>query len=90
MGAEAVDRAVLKLPRHHAAACALVVNDQIDREIFDEELDVVAETLLIERVDDRVAGPVGGGAGAPSRITIAVIGHMAAKRPLINPPILGP
>ena len=36
--AEAVDRAVVELERDHAAAAALVVHDQVDREILDEEL----------------------------------------------------
>ena len=38
MGAEAVDRAVLELDGDYAAAAALVIHDQIDGEIFDEEL----------------------------------------------------
>ncbi len=49
----------------------------------------MAHALLVERVDDRVAGAVGGGAGAVGRITFAVVPHMAAKRPLIDPPVLG-
>ena len=70
MRAEAVQRAVLEVPRHDAAAGALLVHDQVEREILDEELGIVAQALLIERVDDRVAGAVGGGAGAlaPGRL----------------------
>ncbi len=85
--AEAVDRAVLQAPRHHAAAGA-VLHDEVEREVFDEELDVVLEALLIQRVQDGVAGAVGGGAGAIGR-GLAVILHVAAERPLIDAPVLG-
>ena len=64
LGAEAVDGAVFQVPGHHAAAGAVLVHDQVEREIFDEELDVVLQALLVERVQDGVAGAVGGGAGA--------------------------
>ena len=60
-------RAVLQAPGDDAAADALIVHDQVEREIFDEELDVVLQALLIQRVQDRVAGAVGGGAGAHRR-----------------------
>ncbi len=89
MRAEAVDRAVLEVPRHDAAADALVVHDQVEREILDKELGVVAQRLLIERVDDRVPGAVGGGAGAVGRGAVAVFLHVAAERALIDLPEFG-
>ena len=67
LGAEAVDGAVLQAPGDHAAAGAVLVHDQVEGEIFDEELDVVLQALLIQRVQDGVAGAVGGGAGAHRR-----------------------
>jgi hypothetical protein len=53
--------------RHKATtptALAFLVHDEVDGEILDEELSVVAQRLLIQRVQDRMAGAVGGGAGA--------------------------
>ena len=82
VGAEAVDRAVVEVPGHHAAAHALV-HDQVEREILDEELGVVPQRLLVERVQDRVAGAVGGGAGALGD-ALAVFGRHAAERALVD------
>ena len=68
--AEPVDAAVLQAPGGDAAAHALIVHDQVEREVFDEELDVVLQALLIQRVQDRVPGAVGGGAGAARRAAL--------------------
>ena len=88
LGAEAVDGAVLQVPGHDAAADAFLVHDQVEREILDEELDVVLQALLIQRVQDGVAGAVGGGAGA-HRGRLAVFLHVAAERALVDPPVFG-
>ncbi len=85
--AEAVQRAVLEVPCHDAAALALVVHEKVEREILDEELGVVLEALLVERVDDGVAGAVGGGAGA-LRHGAAFVHGVAAERTLIDAPVL--
>ncbi len=45
--------------------------------------------LLVERVDDRMAGAVGGGAGAVGRRPLAVFHHVPAERPLIDLPGFG-
>ncbi len=84
MRAEAMDRAVLEVPRHHADAGAVLVHDQVEREILDEELGVVLQALLIERVDHGVAGAVGGGAGALRHRAFAVFRGVAAERALID------
>ena len=61
--AEAMDRPVVEAQGDDAAALA-VLHDQVEREIFDEEVGVILQALLIERVKHGVAGAVGGGAGA--------------------------
>ena len=66
-------------PRH-----APSVHDQVEREIFDEEIGVVAQALLVERVQHRMAGAVGGGAGALRRRPLAHILHHAAERALVD------
>ena len=81
--AEAVDRSVVEAQRNHAAALA-AVHDQIDRKIFDEEVGVVLEALLVERVEHRMAGAVGGGTSALRRRALAhVLGH-PAERALVD------
>ena len=83
LGAEAVDRAVVHLQRDDAAHAAVGVADQVDGEIFDEELALRLQRLAVERVQDRVAGAVGGGAGA-LRDALAVVGRHAAERALVD------
>ena len=73
-----MQRTVGQIPGHHAATDAVVVHDQIQREVFDEEFGVVPERLLIQRVQDGVAGAVGGGAGALGD-ALAVVGEMCIR-----------
>ena len=54
------------------------------REIFDEEVGVVLQALLVERVEHRVAGAVGGGAGALGGRALAHVLHHAAERALVD------
>ena len=88
MGAEAVQRPVLHAQRDDAAA-GPALHDQVEREIFDEEIGVVAQRLLVERVQHRVAGPVGGGAGALGGRPLAHILHHPAERALVDPALVG-
>ena len=83
VGAEAMDRAVVEVPRHDAAANAAFVHDEVEGEILDEELGVMFQRLLVERVQDGVAGTVGGGAGALSN-ALAEFGGHTAEWALIN------
>ena len=83
MGAEAVDGAVAQVPRDRAAARAVVVHQQVGREILDEELSVMLQRLLVERVQDGVAGAVGRRAGALGG-AFAVMGGHAAEGALVD------
>ena len=87
--AEAVQGAVLEVPGQDAAADALLVHDEIEGEILDEELGVVLQALLVERVDDGMAGAVGRGVGALCHRPAAILRRVAAEGPLIDPAILG-
>ena len=83
LSAEPVDRAVVESQRNHAATDA-VLHDQVDREIFDEEVGVVLQALLVERVKHCVAGAVRGRASALGRRAFAhVLGH-SAERALVD------
>jgi hypothetical protein len=78
LGVEDVDRAVVELPAH-ALAGAVLGHQQVDGEILDVELGVVLQALAVERVQDGVAGAVGGGAGALHRRAFAELGGVAAE-----------
>ena len=71
IGAEAMDRPILETPGEQTAAGAVLVHQQVDREIFDEEARLVLQALLVERVQDRVAGTVRRGAGPISHSPLA-------------------
>ena len=86
---ETVDRSVVEALRDDAAAHA-ILHDQVEREIFDEEVRVILQALLVERVEHGVAGAVGGGAGALRGGALAhILGH-AAERALVDFAVLGP
>ena len=53
------------------------------REVLDEELGLVLERLLVQRVQHRVAGAVRRRAGA-LRDALAVVRGHAAERPLVD------
>ena len=80
---EAMDGAVVEIERDDAAAAAVLVHDQVDGEIFDEELGRMAQRLAVQGVQHGVAGAVGGGAGA-LRDALAVMRGHAAERALID------
>ena len=88
LGTEAVDRAVVEAHGDHADAFLFAVrpglHDQVEREIFDEEVGVVLEALLVERVQHGVAGTVGGGAGALHRRAFAHVLHVPAEGALVD------
>ena len=76
-----------QVERDHAAAGA-VLHDEVEREVFDEELGVVLDRLLVQRMQHRVAGAVGRRAGALRRALAVVRGH-AAERPLVDAAVVG-
>jgi hypothetical protein len=63
LGLEDVHLAGFHLERGHADDSAFGIADQVERHPFDEEIGARLDVLLIERVQHRVAGPVGRGAG---------------------------
>jgi len=84
VGAEAVQGAVLHADRHQAAAGAVLVHQEVDGEVLDEEARLVLEALLVERVQDGVAGAVGGGAGALRHLALGVVRGVAAEAALVD------
>jgi len=82
-GGETMQRAVVHVQGHDAAAAAFVVHDQVEGEILDVELGRVLERLAVHRVQHGVAGAVRGGAGALRGALAEMRGH-AAERALID------
>src|ERR1700733_3684591 len=78
-----MDRSVIQLETDDAAHRALGVPDEIDGEIFDEELALRPQRLTVQSMQDGVAGAVGGGAGA-LRDAFAKVGRHAAEWALID------
>ena len=91
MAAETVDRTVFEAQGDYAPAfrsIGALFHDQVDGEIFDEEIRVIFQALLIQGVQHRMAGTVGSSTGALDRRSLAHILHMAAERTLVDGAIL--
>ena len=72
----------------HAARDA-VLDEHVDDVVLVEELDAVLDALLVERLQDHVAGPVGRVAGAPDR-RLAEVARVAAEAALVDLALGGP
>src|SRR5262245_48190212 len=83
MRAEAVHEPAAKAKRNDAPAPALIVHDEVDREILDEEFGLVPQCPAIKGVKDRVTRAIGRGA-SPLRGTFSVMGGHAAEGTLID------
>ena len=62
--------------------------EQIERDIFNKEIGLVAQTLLVERVQHGMAGTVSGSTGAVS-YSFMIFKVLPAKRPLVDLAIIG-
>ena len=76
----------LDLDGHHAHHGAVGVGDEVHREPFGEEGRAVSQIVLIQRVQQGVAGAVLGGAGARCLAALAEILGLAAERALVDAP----
>jgi hypothetical protein len=77
------------LEGHHAQHVAFCVLDQIDREVLVEEVRPCAKVLLVQRVQDRMTGPVRGGTGS-CRLFLSEILALATEGTLIDAAIVQP
>ena len=83
LGFEDVHVTGLHLERDHAEHVTVDVADQVQRQPLDEEVGARLDVLLVQRVQHRVAGAVGRGAGPLDRL-LPVVGRMAAERSLVD------
>ncbi len=88
MSAEAVQGAGLQVPGHDTAAGAVLVHDQVQGEMLDIEFRLVLQRLLVKRMQNGMAGAIGGGAGALGG-PLAEMGGHAAEGALIDLAVLG-
>ena len=77
-----MQRAVIQTPGQHAAAFALFHN-QIEHNVFNKEFGIMFQRLLIQGMQNRMAGLISRRAGA-LRLAFAVMRGHAAKGALIN------
>ncbi len=71
-----------------AAACGSSVRMQVKHVVLVEELHVLLDALLVQRLQNHVAGAVGRVAGA-AHGGLAVLASVAAKAALVDVPVLG-
>ena len=73
-GVEHVDLGVQQVQRHHTAALAVGVDQQVDHHVLVVELDLVLDPLLVEGLEDHVTGAIGGIARAHHRRGAVILG----------------
>ena len=81
--AEAVKGAVLEVEGDHTHTLA-VLHDEIEREVLDKEVGVVAEGLAVEGMEEGVTGTVGGGGATVRLTTLAVLQRLATEGALVD------
>ncbi len=87
-GEETMQAALDHVIGDHADDAPGVVRHEVDGEELDEELRLVLQRLLVQRVQHGVTGAVSGGAGAlRRRLVVRLV--LAAERALINLAVLG-
>ena len=83
LGAEHVELAGRQLVGHDAARTAPSSHQQVQHVELVEEPDVALDALLVQRLQDHVAGAVGREARAPDR-RLAVVARVPAEPPLVD------
>ena len=81
--------AVVYVERQRAEHTALLILEQVDREILVEKMRLGAYVLLVQAVQNCVAGAIGSGTG-PGGLVTAEILALAAKRPLVDTTVVEP
>ena len=80
---EQMHGAIIKLPAQDPLTDAIIGHNQIKGEIFDIEFCVVFQRLAVKRVQDGMAGAVGGSASTLHRRTFTKFRGVAAKGALV-------
>ena len=88
VGKESVQGTVLLVVGEDTAALA-ILHDQVEGEVFDEVVGLVAEGLAIEGVEEGVAGSVSSSAASVRLATLAELQRLTTERALIDLALLG-
>ena len=83
VSAETVKSTVLHVQSDDTNALA-ILHDQVEREVLDEEVGVVAERLAVEGVEESVTGTVGGGSTAVCLTTLSVLQRLTTEGTLVD------
>lgn len=83
VSSEAMQQSSFHFPSQDTST-APPVEEQIEGEVLDEVVHVVAQTLAIERVQDRVTCPVRNGAGPVSLTTFAEAQGLTSESSLVD------
>ena len=83
MALKPVNASIFHAHGNHATAFA-IFHDEVEREIFNEEVRVIFQALLIQSMQHSVPRTVGGSGGTLNGWAFAHILHMPAKGPLID------
>ncbi len=83
VGQESVQSAVLLVVGEDTTALAILHN-QVEGEVLDEVVGVVAQGLAVQGVEEGVAGSVGGGTASVSLATLAVLLRLTTESSLVT------
>ena len=83
VGTEAVEGTVLHVQSNDTDTLA-VLHDEIKREVFDEEVGVMAERLAVESVEERVTGTVRRRGAAVCLAALAELERLATECTLVD------
>lgn len=89
VGAETVKSTVFHVQRDNTNTFA-ILHDEIQREVFNEEVRVVSEGLAVERVQEGVSGTIGGGSATVRLTTLSEIQRLTTKSALVDLALLRP
>lgn len=85
---EAVQGTVFHVERNDTDTLA-VLHDQVQREVLDEEVRVVAQRLAVESVENGVSSSVSGSGATVGLATLAVLEGLSTEGALVNLAFLG-
>ena len=83
VGAETVKGTVLHVQRNDTDTFS-VLHNQVQREVFNEEVRVVSERLAVERVQESVSSTIGGGGATIGLTTLSELQRLTTESALVD------
>ena len=85
---ETVKGTILHVQRNNTNTLS-ILHDEVESEVFDEEVRVVSERLAVECVQDGVAGTVSDGGAAIGLAALAILERLPTESMLVDLALLG-